>query len=477
MLTSSHSLRVSLLGLLAVGAVSCVSTGDDDDDPDPSPDATSPMSDTRMGGEDTGPDATTPPSPPPDSGMEGDTGRSSGVTYDLSCSWSPGSTCLWDPTEDDDGFRAIEAADDGSIYALMPTESQSTALAKYNPDGTRAWTSTLGSDEFGGASALRLENGDVYIAGQANAGSFAGRSPDKGNFVGFAARFDDAGQRQTLWTWGVSYEADVGGVAAADSGGVYVTGALEEALVDDNSVTGKTDAHVAKFDAEGNLVWSRLIGTEAQDEGRDVLVADDGSIYATGTLWRKTNDEDRRAYLVKYAPDGTQAWEKRFGSKDLESRGHDLTLGSNGDVYLTGEANFQEYDAFDGFVARYASDGTRKKLWKVGSDAADYGHDLAIAEDGTLHLTGRFFKRDSTGREVLAGETYGGGRYDVYVASFDPSGSRTSFDLIGDKGEEESAGVTLDADGNVVVAGRTDIAFDSGNDTEGDEMGFLWWPE
>ncbi len=85
---------------------------------------------------------------------------------------------------------------------------------------------------------------------------------------------------------------DVGnGISIGRDGSVHTTGSFTGTVDFDPSTTGLAnltardfDAFISKLDASGNFVWARQIGGIAIDDGRGIVVGDDGSVYATGNF-------------------------------------------------------------------------------------------------------------------------------------------------------------------------------------------------
>ncbi|MFQ5411423.1 MAG: SBBP repeat-containing protein, partial [Phycisphaerae bacterium] len=75
----------------------------------------------------------------------------------------------------------------------------------------------------------------------------------------------------------------------------------------------------SRIDPVATILWTRLLGSTADDIARGVAVAPDGSIYVTGTtegdIGGKTNSSSsgRDVFLAKYDATGTPLWVKLLG--------------------------------------------------------------------------------------------------------------------------------------------------------------------
>jgi outer membrane protein assembly factor BamB len=78
---------------------------------------------------------------------------------------------------------------------------------------------------------------------------------------------------------GSSY--DYGNAVATDANGVYLTG-MTTGNLDDNSYQGFSDMILVKYDRDGQLLWTRTLGTQAGDEGLGLASDGLGSVYVAG---------------------------------------------------------------------------------------------------------------------------------------------------------------------------------------------------
>jgi hypothetical protein len=99
-----------------------------------------------------------------------------------------------------------------------------------------------------------------------------------------------------------STEKDVGHFACSDfNGNVAVVGTTEGDISSVNQ--GGSDAFVAKYDADGNLLNSIQFGTEENDEAVQVLFDQQNNYYVVGytegSLMGEANIGDRDLFVTK----------------------------------------------------------------------------------------------------------------------------------------------------------------------------------
>ena len=77
------------------------------------------------------------------------------------------------------------------------------------------------------------------------------------------------------------------GIAVAEDGSCYVTGHTDSndfptQNAFNSTYSGNRDAIVAKFNSSGSLLWSTFLGGNSEEEGSSIAVTSDGSCYVIG---------------------------------------------------------------------------------------------------------------------------------------------------------------------------------------------------
>ena len=123
-----------------------------------------------------------------------------------------------------------------------------------------------------------------------------------------------------------------------DGNYVYITGHTR-GDIDDITKNGNTDIFIAKYDANGNKLWVKLLGTEADDYGAGITISPNGDfIYITGdtagNLGGSSNKGGPDIFIAKYDANGNVIWVKLLGTGN-EDIASNITLYSNS-AYITG---------------------------------------------------------------------------------------------------------------------------------------------
>lgn len=228
-------------------------------------------------------------------------------------------------------------------------------------------------------------------------------------------------------SWGGAVSEVTSGVAVAADGSTYLTG-----FTTSFDPFGQLQLFLVKHGADGTITWQRTWEGPDQfgnDEGTDVAVASDGSVYVTGSTQGNLGD----ALLLKLASDGSLLWQRRWDSGATE-HGVAVALAGDGSVYVVGGTTLGEGDLF---LLRFAADGTLVSQRILGPASGD---GVAVAADGSVFVTGTAARP--------------GGGADVVLAKFDPAGTLAwQRAYSGSEIADARGGVTVAADGSAFVAG------------------------
>jgi len=291
-------------------------------------------------------------------------------TYDFEYATDTVDTCRSIVT-DGSGSLYVTGYVEGSMLspdgeALTSTGSPDAWIAKLSTDKELDWIEQFGSS---GSASYSMDlavdsSGNVYAVGYTT-----GVMTDTGATNAAAAqqiwmaKYTSDGKRQWIEQWGSATDLDATPLAIAvdDSGSVYATGTTYGDLKETNTPLEyhKFQSWVAKFQAStGEQVWLDQFGDEIPTDGviadafevlmRGISVDNNGGVYVSG----RTNGQlaalsgdtvaasstSRDALIVKYnAYTGEQVWLKQINSSDDQTdNARDITVGSNGNIYLVG---------------------------------------------------------------------------------------------------------------------------------------------
>jgi hypothetical protein len=336
-------------------------------------------------------------------------------------------------------------------------------VVKYDPNGVRLWTKLLG--QSGGDVALGVAvsaTGKVYVVGVTDA-SFYGET-FSGVYDGFVAQLDTDGNLGWARLFG-TVGGTIGYAVATDAAGnVFVGGETSDSL-DGAPIDAGSDMFVVKLDAAGNQLWTRQLGATAPGQiqnatGRGIATDGAGSVYIAGwstggSFDGNTPIGDSDVALAKFDGDGNKLWSRQYGSTGPEDM-HGLASDHAGNVYVLGRGYLSlDGNTVPGFgsvlLIKYDSDGNR--VWTRQRAATGNSEGLGVATDGaSVFVTGQ------AEGSFDGNPTTGDG--DAFVLKYDASGNwiwsyqllHPSFDL--------GIGVASDGHGGAFVAGGVAANFD-----------------
>lgn len=222
------------------------------------------------------------------------------------------------------------------------------------------------------------------------------------------------------------------------AGNIYVTG--RSAGID----TG-ADCVTIKYSPDGEELWvQRYDGPgHGEDSGRALAIDADGNIYVTGDSLGSDTSMDY--VTIKYNSDGNELWVRRYDGPDhLQDHALAITLGTSGQVYVTGNSKSQD-NKFDIVTVAYDADGN--ELWVRRFDGVDHGNDLvsdiAVDKDDNVFVTG------STDNDLS--------KFDYVTIKYGADGTQQWLRIYnGPQNSEDLAwAIRVDADGYCYVTGQS----------------------
>ena len=278
------------------------------------------------------------------------------------------------------GLSVIEGSD-GEIFVTGYTGfgagDYDLLLAKFDASGNHLWTRTLGgSGDDWGYSVIEASDGGLVVTGHTFSFGAGGR-----DFL--LAKFDASGNR--LWTRTLGGgNSDYGrSVIEASDGGLVVTGYTM------SFGAGQCDLLLAKFDASGNYLWTRTLGGPYNDYGYSLVEASDGGIIVTGTsnsFYGATNSD---FLLAKFDASGNYLW-TRILQGYINDYGHSVIEASDGGIIAVGTFNTMDSppmvspDTLHGEILLTKFDASGALLWArtLGGANEEDGYSVIEASDG-----------------------------------------------------------------------------------------------
>jgi hypothetical protein len=306
-------------------------------------------------------------------------------------------------------------------------------VVKLEANGSLEWTRGFvpPGDEVSGPGAVAMgvaASGAIHLAGH--------------GFV--TVGYDQDGAE--AWTQLLAQGADVRAAAADSTGDAYVLGRVEDSA-------SMLNLRLVKYEPNGPETWSREYAGPGggHDDARAMFVTADDRIVYVG----QASVESRLDGLVlAYDTDGDVLF-----SRTIESEGPtalSALAADAGSIVTAGRA--RSATDLDALVVRL--DATGNVVWRRdldGDAGAEPGDDEAAA-----------IAADTNGNVYIAGRSWNGDDFDVFVVKLDPSGNevwRRAIDF--GHGDDAAWAAAFDAGaggaaGSLWIAGRAS----NGNDTD-----------
>ena len=246
------------------------------------------------------------------------------------------------------------------------------------------------------------------------------------------------------WTRSVrnnGYDYD-GGVAADGLGNLYFAGASE--VLDDIGIPSYSETFLKKFNAAGDLKWTKTFPGEFAPGITDVAADASGSSYIADSVWNpSTSSSDARIRKFDAGSNPQWTWQSQIAGSDGVGA---ISADGLGNIYLSGAV-----DARRSFVTKINAAGDSEWTKELTDSAAVDAFASSISADGlgNIYIAGRT-------AVSLDGQNHAGGT-DAFVRKYDAAGNVIWTRLWGTDSSDLSSGLAVDTLGNIFIVGQTHV--------------------
>ncbi len=298
---------------------------------------------------------------------------------------------------------------DGAQWQTMTTNFTYTASDDYAPPRAVVHR-TIGLDYYLGNSGTDMVNAIALATPNASTSIYyvTGRA---NQFLSNSSGYFLSNYNATPQPW-ERRAANAAGydVAVDGNGNIYTTGnfypnAYVATDFGSGGLTsqGGSDIFLAKYDANGTLLWVRSAGSSGDDLGKAIAFDASNNVYLTGyfsgaiSAWGINSAGGKDIFIASYSPSGTFLSASRAGgATDDEAKDINITNGF-GVIggYFTGTAGFgnNTYTTNGGkdmFLATFNTNGVIQKTLTAGGLGDDVANGIFSFGGSGVFLTGSF---------------------------------------------------------------------------------------
>ncbi|MCC6186571.1 MAG: SBBP repeat-containing protein [Chitinophagaceae bacterium] len=368
-------------------------------------------------------------------------------------------------------------------------------LIKQDPSGGMMWVKNFGGAFDDAPVAINLDPmGNIYLTGtfmgaaDFNPGIGGVSLVTSGDRDIFLLKLDHLGNVNWAKRTGGPEPDMVKSTVYDKRGFLYSTGFFRATadLNPSNFITnftavGNTDIFITKYDLNGNYIWARAIGTNAEDTGNSIATDDTGNVYVVGTF-NEAGDFNPGAgvnklssigqndiFLLKLNSSGIFVWVKQIGGNG-DDIAKSIKISDSGNIYITGSFNgkadfdpntAEEDTAYleaagnrDMFITKLDLSGNLIWVKNVGTtDATCSGITVDVDFQNNVFVAGNFtdsidFDPDTT-NFVMTSQ----GMNDVFVTKFDKDGAFKWVKTMGGAYEDSCTFMSIDNAVNIYTVG------------------------
>jgi hypothetical protein len=347
-----------------------------------------------------------------------------------------GSETIWSMASD--GSNTYVIGNTAGTLGATSQGGRDIYLAKYDSDGNQTWIQQFGTSTFDESFRVTTDTkGNVYVGGH-TVGGLAGANQNVGQNLSqfgfpstdsYVVKFDSNGNQLWAQQFGTVELDDNWGLTTDKAGNVFAGGNTRGNFGGQNA--GFYDNWLVKLDKDnGQTQWVKQFGTADYDFLWDLKTDSTGNLYATGYTLGDLGGKNAGSadvWLAKFDNDGNQLWTKQFGSTgDDATSFNSLVVDSADNIFLSGYTDSSlagtNAGSYDIWVAKYDKSGNQLWIEQFGTSGYDSPTTISVDLNGNLYVGGN---TDGSLGGINAGS------YDAWVAKLDANTGKIK-DFTGD---------------------------------------------
>ena len=370
-------------------------------------------------------------------------------------------------------------------YTLTRYGSYDGMIIKYNREGEVEWVRRVGGDDDDSINSVAATSDGGIIAG----GKFSSRSISVGDYTltkngyddGMIIKYNEEGEVEWARSIGGNYGDYVYSVAETSDGGCIAGGLFISSSIQVGDYTlmnnGNGDGMIIKYNAEGEVEWTRSIGGSNTDEINSVAETSDGG-YIVGGKFKSSiiqvgdyilTNSGSTSYtdgmIIKYSAEGEVEWARSIEGSNTDEINLVASTSDGGIIaggtFKSDKIQVGDYtltnsyrNSYDGMIIQYSAKGEVEWVRSIGESNDDYIESVASTSDGGYIVGGMF---SSSSIQIGDYTLKSKGSYDGMIIKFEKK-ELVNIDITkaegigGDNGDEITSVVETN-DGGYIAGG------------------------
>jgi hypothetical protein len=139
------------------------------------------------------------------------------------------------------------------------------------------------------------------------------------------------------------------------------------------------DAWILKLDADGKMIWNKLVGRRFEDNVKRITVNSKNDVITAGYTWLSPDSASREVWVFKLDEEGKKIWSRSLGKWEVTS-----LLTANNEIFIGG---YMSNDSVNNYSIMVIND-EGKKLWKRTYTGKGEVNSLALSPDNNIIMAG-----------------------------------------------------------------------------------------
>jgi hypothetical protein len=295
-------------------------------------------------------------------------------------------------------------------------------IVKYDTNGNVVWAKSAGGSNYDYATSIATDiNGNVFVAGYFRGPSIVLGSDTLTNTSStgtdmFIVKYDSNGNILWAKSAGGYFYDDAFSVSTDANGNALVSGYFSGSTLIfgsdtlTNAGSSTADIFLAKYDANGNVLWAKSAGGIFSENARSVATDASGNILLAGgfqsssitfgsTTLTNANPGVENIFIAKYDGNGNALWAKSAGGTSSDWA-YSIATDTNGNAYVAGSfdspsltfgsTTLTNAGGGDVFIAKYDANGNALWAKSAGGTYTDFAYSVAVDATGNSYVAGGF---------------------------------------------------------------------------------------